>query len=166
MKNIYALAITLTVLTTSCLAQPASTTEPIVRKGEVTKYVFDHSRIFPGTVRNYWVYVPAEYDPNKPACLFVDQDSIQFNIPAVFDRLIASGKITVTIAVLVAPGKVPARSTQALDRFNRSYEFDTLSDSYVNFLLDELLPEVEAKTTADGRPIHISHDANDRAIGG
>jgi gluconolactonase len=166
MKNIYALAITLTVLTTSCLAQPASTTEPIVRKGEVTKYVFDHSRIFPGTVRNYWVYVPAEYDPNKPACLFVDQDSIQFNIPAVFDRLIASGKIPVTIAVFVAPGKVPARSTQALDRFNRSYEFDTLSDSYVNFLLDELLPEVEAKTTADGRPIHISHDANDRAIGG
>ena len=58
-------------------------------KGEVTKYTFDKSKIFPGTVRDYWVYVPKQYDPAKPACVYVNQDGIQFNAPAVFDELIA-----------------------------------------------------------------------------
>src|SRR5262249_13447105 len=55
---------------------------------------------------------------------------------------------------------------QALPRFNRSYEYDGLGPDYVRFLLEELLPEVEKKTTADGRPIRLSHDGNDRSIGG
>ena len=70
------------------------------------------------------------------------------------------------IGVFVTPGRVKAPSAEALDRFNRSYEYDGLGDNYVRFLLDELLPEVEKKTTADGRPIKLSHDGNDRAIGG
>ena len=53
-----------------------------VPKGEVTKYTFDQSKIFPGTVRDYWVYVPKQYDPAKPACVYVNQDGIQFNAPA------------------------------------------------------------------------------------
>ena len=61
---------------------------------------------------------------------------------------------------------VKATADTALDRFNRSYEYDGLGDGYARFLLDELLPEVEKKTTADGRPIRLSHDGNDRAIGG
>ena len=48
-------------------------------KGEVTKYTFDHSKIFPGTTRDYFVYVPRQYDPAKPACLHVNQDGVQFN---------------------------------------------------------------------------------------
>ncbi len=48
-----------------------------VPKGEVTKHQFDKSKIFPGTVRDYWVYVPKQYDPAKPACLYVNQDGIQ-----------------------------------------------------------------------------------------
>jgi len=69
--------------------------------------------------------------------------------------------------VFVTPGVVKAADgTTALDRFNRSYEYDGLGDSYVRFLLEELLPEVETKTTTDGRAIRLSHDANDRSIGG
>ena len=56
-----------------------------VPKGEVTKYTFDKSKVFPGTVRDYWVYVPKQYDPAKPACVYVNQDGVQFNAPAVFD---------------------------------------------------------------------------------
>jgi sugar lactone lactonase YvrE/enterochelin esterase-like enzyme len=135
-------------------------------KGEVTKYTFDHSKIFPGTVRDYWVYVPKQYEPAKPACLWVNQDGIQFKAPQVFDELIAKKEMPVTIGVFVKPGVVPAASGQALDRYNRSYEYDGLGDSYVRFLLDELLPEVEKKTASDGRPIRLSHDGNDRGIGG
>src|SRR6187551_2542399 len=75
-------------------------------KGEVTKYSFDQSKIFPGTVRDYWVYVPKQYDPAKPACLFVCQDGIQYNAPAVLDQLIAAGEMPVTIGVFVMHGRV------------------------------------------------------------
>ncbi len=137
-----------------------------VPKGEVTKYTFDHSQIFPGTVRDYWVYVPKQYDPDKAACVHVNQDGIQFNAPAVFDQLIEKKEMPVVIGVFVTPGRVKAPSDQALDRFNRSYEYDGLGDNYARFVLEELLPEVEKKTTADGRPIRLSHEGNDRSIGG
>jgi len=163
------MAMTLCAFAASSFAQMAATTpstQPDIPTGETTKYSFANSRIFPGTVRDYWIYVPREYRADKSACLVVDQDDVQFHAPAVFDRLIHDGQMPVTIAVFVAPGKVKALSPAALDRFNRSYEFDTLGDSYVRFLLEELLPEVEKKTAGDGRAIRISHVANDRAIMG
>ncbi len=135
-------------------------------KGEVKHEKFDHSKIFPGTVRDYWIYIPKQYDPAKPACLYVNQDGIQYNAPAVFDELIHKQEIPVLIGVFVTPGQVPAQSEAALDRYNRSLEYDGLGDSYARFLVEELLPEVERKTTADGRPIKLSRDGNDRAIGG
>ena len=137
-----------------------------IPKGEVTKYTFEQSKIFPGTFREYWVYVPKQYDPAKPACVYVNQDGVQYNAPAVFDELIANKEMPVTIGVFVMHGRVKAPNDQALDRFNRSYEYDGLGDSYVRFLLEELLPEVEKKTTSDGRAIRLSKDGNDRCIGG
>lgn len=135
-------------------------------KGDVTKYTFDSSTIFPGTTREYWVYVPKQYDPAKPACLWVNQDGIQNNAPAVFDELISRGEMPVTIGVFITPGRVKAPRQEALDRFNRSYEYDGLGDAYARFLSEELLPDVEKKTAPDGRPIHLSRDGNDRGIGG
>jgi sugar lactone lactonase YvrE/enterochelin esterase-like enzyme len=132
----------------------------------VAKYQFKDSKIFPGTVRDYWIYVPKQYDPAKLACLYVNQDGIQFHAPEVFDELIAKGEMPVTIGVFVMHGRVPAPGDDALDRYNRSYEYDGLGDNYVRFLLEELLPEVESKTTSDGRPIRLSKDGNDHAIGG
>ncbi len=135
-------------------------------KGQVTKYTFDKSKVFPGTVREVSIYVPAQYDPAKPACVYVGQDGGGFNAPAVFDELIAKGEMPVTIGVFVMHGRVKTSTPGALDRFNRSYEYDGLGDSYVRFLLEELLPDVETKTTPDGRPIRLSKSGNDRAIGG
>src|SRR6185312_16591725 len=82
-------------------------------KGEVTKYTFDHSKIFPGTVRDYWIYVPGQYDPAKPACLYVNQDGLQYNAPNVFDELIHKKEMPVVIGVFVTPGRVKAPSDQA-----------------------------------------------------
>src|SRR5678815_2326798 len=107
-----------------------------VPKGEVSKYTFEKSKVFPGTVRDYWVYVPKQYDPAKPACVYVGQDGVGFKAPEAFDR------------------------------YNRSYEYDGLGDNYARFLLDEIFPEVETKSTSDGRAIKLSKDGNDRAIGG
>src|SRR5205085_10415241 len=79
-----------------------------VPKGEVLHFTFDRSKIFPGTTRDVWVYVPAQYTADKPACLYVNQDGIQSNAPAVFDTLIAEKSMPVTIGVFVMHGRVKA----------------------------------------------------------
>ena len=155
--------IALLPLPIACGDEPKSAAVP---KGELTKYTFEKSRIFPGTVRDYWVYVPRQYDASKPACVWVNQDGVQFNAPVVFDRLIEGKEMPITIGVFVMHGRLKAPNAEALDRFNRSFEYDGLGDNYARFLLDELLPEVETKQTSDGRPIRLSKDGNDRGIGG
>lgn len=148
-------------------AHPDTQIKPGVPKGEVLKFTFEASTIFPGTWREYWVYVPAQYQPDKPACVYVNQDGVQWQAPAVFDNLIHQKEMPVTIGVFVMHGRVKAANPDAaLDRFNRSFEYDGVGDNYARFLLEELLPDVETRKTADGRAIHLSHKGNDRAIGG
>ncbi len=145
---------------------PDSKPQPGVPKGEVLKFSFEQSKIFPGTYRDYWVYVPAQYQADQPACLYVNQDGVQWQAPTVFDNLIHKKEMPVTIGVFLMHGRVRAGDTNAVDRFNRSYEYDGLGDSYVRFLLEEILPAVEKVTLADGRRLRLSTNANDRAIGG
>jgi sugar lactone lactonase YvrE/predicted alpha/beta superfamily hydrolase len=146
---------------------PDSKPQPGVPKGEVLKFTYDQSKIFPGTWREYWVYVPAQYSPDKPACVYVNQDGVQYEAPTVFDNLIHKKEMPITIGVFVMHGRViAADSNAALDRFNRSFEYDGLGDNYARFLLEELLPDVETKKASDGRVIRLSKNGNDRAIGG
>ena len=138
-----------------------------VPKGELMKFTFENSKIFPGTWREYWVYVPAQYNPQKPACVYVNQDGVLWNAPTVFDNLIHKQEMPVTIGVFVMHGRVKAANPDAaLDRFNRSFEYDGLGDNYARFILEELLPEIKTKKTTDGRAIQLSKNGNDRAIGG
>ncbi len=146
---------------------PDSKVQPGVPKGELIKFEFTGSKIFPGTSREVTVYVPKQYDGTKPACVYVNQDGVQWSAPTVFDNLIAKGELPVIIGVFVRPGVVKARDAATqLDRFNRSYEYDGLGDAYARFILDEVLPFVELKKTSDGRAIRLSKSGNDRAIGG
>jgi gluconolactonase len=138
-----------------------------IPKGEVLKFTLDHSAIFPGTTRDYWIYIPAQYQPGKPACVYINQDGIQWKAPTVFDNLIYKNEMPVTIGVFVTPGKVMATNTTvAQDRYNRSFEYDGLGNAYAKFVLNELLPEVEKQKASDGRIIRLSKNGNDRAIGG
>ncbi len=140
---------------------PESQPQEGVPKGEVGKYTFDQSKIFPGTTRDYWVYVPKQYGAAKPSPIFVFQDGIIYNAPVVFDNLIHKKAIPPMIGVFVMHGRVKAASTNALDRFNRSYEYDGLGDSYARFLLDELLPHIAAE-----QGLNLSTNGDDRAIAG
>lgn len=149
------------------LVDSASVEHAGVPKGEIIKFIFDQSKIFPGTWRECWIYVPAQYKPDKPACVYVNQDGIQWKAPTVFDNLIYKNEMPITIGVFVTPGRVMADSgTNALNRFNRSFEYDGLGDAYARFILNEIFPEVEKRKTSDGRAIHLSKNGNDRAIGG
>ncbi|QIP12520.1 gluconolactonase [Spirosoma aureum] len=160
----------------SVVAQPAAESYPIdsasieqagVPKGEVMKFTFQDSKRFPGTWREYWIYVPAQYRPDKPACVYVNQDGIQWKAPTVFDNLIHRKEMPVTIGVFVMPGKVRVVDGDPThDRLNRSFEYDGLGEAYARFILDEILPDVEKQKTSDGRSIRLSKSGNDRAIGG
>jgi len=139
--------------------------QPDVPSGRVTKHAWT-SAVFPGTQRDYWVYVPAQYRPETPAAVMVFQDGGRFvaedgrwRVPVVFDNLIHRGEMPVTVAVLVDPGVVPALTTDQQPRFDRSFEYDALGDRYARFLLDELLPEV-------GKSVNLTSDPSLRAIGG
>jgi sugar lactone lactonase YvrE/enterochelin esterase-like enzyme len=135
-------------------------------KGEILKFTFSNSKIFPGTSREISVYIPAQYKADAPACVYVNQDGIQWKAPIVFDNLIAKNKMPVTIGVFITPGKVIAQSSETGDRFNRSFEYDGLGGNYARFLLDEVFPFIENQKATDGRLLKLSKNGNDRAIGG
>ncbi len=138
--------------------------QPDVPHGKVDKHSWT-STIFPGTVRDYWVYVPAQYDAKQPACVMVFQDGggyvdpkRDFRVPVVFDNLIHKKEMPVTIGIFINPGNVPASGTEKA-RSNRSFEYDSLSDQYVRFLEKEMLPEV-------AKEYNLRKDAAGRAICG
>ncbi len=112
-----------------------------VPKGELLKFTFENSKIFPGTVREVSVYVPAQYRADKPACVYVNQDGVQWKAPTVFDNLIHQKEMPITIGVFVMFGRVKAQNPNvSLDRVNRSYEYDGLGNNYARFILEEILP--------------------------
>ena len=121
------------------------------------------SQVFPGTERDYWLYVPSQYSPDKPACLLVVQDGLelarQWRLPEALDQLIAAGEMPVTLAIFVNPGVIPASKPDVQPRFNRSVEYDSLGETYARFLLEELIPEVASR-------YNLSADPNHRAIAG
>ena len=134
-----------------------------VPKGEIRGPFRWESQIFPGTVRNFWLYVPAQYDGQTPACVMVVQDGLQlarrWKLIEAWDRLIANGEIPVQIGIMIEPGVVPAPHEDAQPRFNRSFEYDGLGGQYARFLVEEILPEVR-------QDYSLSNRASDRAIAG
>ena len=139
----------------STLDHPDASERSDVPKGKVTQQPKWKSKIFDGTSRDWWVYVPAQYSADKPAAVMVFQDGGGYKdfVPTVFDNLIAKKEMPVTVGVFINPG------TFDDGRSNRSFEYDTLSDQYARFLLEEILPEVE-------KTVKLRHDAAGRAIAG
>jgi len=129
---------------------PDASRQPGVPQGKVTKHAWQ-SKIFPDTTRDFWIYVPAQYDGTKPAAVMVFQDGEgcvnpngTIRVPIVFDNLIHRKEMPVTIGIFINPGGLKnASNEKARQRGNRSFEYDTLSDRYSRFLLEEILPEVE-----------------------
>lgn len=124
-----------------------------VPHGKVTQHEWFHSKVFPKTRRRYSVYVPAQYDGSKPAALMVFQDghaferkSGEYRLPVVFDNLISKGEMPVTIAVMIDPGhKGELDQKRGWDPkpSNRSVEYDSVNGDYAEFLLTEIIPELE-----------------------
>jgi len=151
-------------LTADSLAQPG------IAHGTLEGPFEFRSRVFAGTVRRYWVYVPAGYDPAGPAPnLLVFQDGQRatnmqgsLRVPNVLDNLIARGDVPPTLGVFITPGNLSEHYPDTLGMGNpdhRAPEYDSLSDAYARFLTGELLPEVARRWRFAAEPAR-------RAIGG
>jgi sugar lactone lactonase YvrE len=139
---------------------------PGVPHGETLEGTLSDSSVYPGTDNFFRVYVPAQYDPSKPACLLLRLDGIGESDPIVLDNLISKGDLPVVIEVGISSGTVWRTKASAAYRWNRSYEFDSANGNFPRFVLEELLPRVETLKAHDGRPIRLSHEARDRAVTG
>jgi enterochelin esterase-like enzyme len=147
---------------------PDSYSRPGVPQGKISEKLVHTSKLYGGMETNYWIYVPAQYNPAVPAALMVWQDGERYmtrnveescrlcpslyRLQEVTDNLIHDKKIPVMIHVFVSPGTLNGKPL-------RSILYDTVSDKYGQFLLEELLPEVYAK-------YNIRKDAYSRAIQG
>lgn len=128
-----------------------------------------HSRIIEGTVRRYWIFVPAQYDPETPAGVLVFQDGQRATHPEgvlrvhqVMENLIAKGEMPVSIGIFITPGNLSQHYPDDLGWSNpnhRAPEYDAMSDRYARFIVEEMLPEV-------GKQYNLTDDPEQRAIGG
>lgn len=140
-----------------------------VKRGSLEGPLEFHSKIFPGTVRRYWIYVPANYNPQQPPNLLVFQDGQRatnpqgsLRIPGVLDNLIHKGEIPATLGIFITPGNLSERYPDNLGMSNpdhRWQEYDVLTDAYARFLTEEMLPEVAKRYS-------FSADPARRVIGG
>ena len=139
-----------------------------VPRGTVTKHQWVSQFFHAGeTTRDYWIYVPAQYDPQTPVGLMVFQDGHMyvaedgaFRVPIVFDNLIHKQTIPPLIGLFIDPGQIGSPPPeQPGRRHNRSYEYDSLSDEYVRFLIEEMIPEV-------AKQYRLADDPKMRAICG
>jgi enterochelin esterase family protein len=129
-----------------------ATEKPEVPKGTVKQMPPWLSKVFPQTTRDWWIYVPAQYKPDRSAALMIFQDGGTYvslkgmwRVPTVFDNLIAEGAMPPTVAVFLSPGSAvnPGHEFEPGQKTNRSIEYDSLGDRYARFLLEEIIPEVE-----------------------
>jgi len=134
-----------------------------IAKGQLIKdtYKARADSVFPGTEREYQIYLPAGHDKSKPAAFMVFQDGVIYQAPVVFDNLIAKKDIPPLVGIFIKPGVVPAANDNALPRFNRSYEYDSITPTYSEFLINEFLPDLESK-----HGLKLSTDPNHAAISG
>ena len=160
---------------------PLSYLQPGVPSGTLSPKLTHISKLYDGMVSDYWIYVPAQYDPRTPAAVMVFQDGSgainrEGNHPALnaIDNLIAQKKIPVMICIFINPGDIadsPGTPTYAfVEKFAQEWKrtlkdsmrstlYDTVSDRYVHFLRDEVLAEVGAK-------YNLRNDTYSRAITG
>ncbi|MEO6005831.1 MAG: alpha/beta hydrolase-fold protein [Opitutus sp.] len=150
---------------------PDSEVQPGVPQGKVTEWAQLPSQAYPGTLHDYCVYVPAQYDSKQPASLLILQDGQawlrltgDYRTPYVLDNLIYRREIPVTIAVFINPGRKPEQAVASASEWgdrasNRPQEYNAIDDKYAQVIVDELLPVLN-------REYNLSKNPDDRAIGG
>jgi enterochelin esterase family protein len=139
---------------------PDSYPKPGVPKGKLSDKQTITSKLYDGMKSDYWIYAAPGVDPAVPAPLMVWQDGqgligefSQQRLATVTENLVHQKLIPPLVYVMIQPGTSPD------GRAMRSIEYDTVSDRYARFLMEEVLPEVE-------KMYKLRPDGYSRAIAG
>lgn len=148
---------------------PDSLVQEDVPQGRLEGPFEFHSEIIENTVRRFWVFVPAQYDPSEAANVLVFQDGQRATNPHgslrvqnVLTNLIHDGSIPPTIGIFITPGNRSEHYPDDLGMSNPNHrwqEYDVLTTDYARFLIEELLPHV-------GLTYRLTNDPTRRVIGG
>lgn len=150
---------------------PDSLSQQGVPKGDLVGPLNLPSQAYPGTSHTYWIYVPAQYDPQQRASLMIFNDGPAFKDPDgdlrtqnVLDNLIYRHELPVMVGVFISPGRRPDQPESTPKEWgdkvnNRPTEYNSLDDRYARVIVDELLPELYKK-------YNISKDPDRHGIGG
>ncbi len=150
---------------------PDSLRHDDVPHGEVKGPFELPSVVFEGTQHTYWVYVPAQYDPETPCSLMIFNDGHAFlneegsaRTTNVIDNLTHRREIPVMITVFINPGRRPDQPEPSAREWgdrttNRPEEYNSLDDRYARVIIDELMPKLYDE-------YNISKDPKDHGIGG
>ncbi|MES2959067.1 MAG: alpha/beta hydrolase-fold protein [Pseudomonadota bacterium] len=143
---------------------PDSMQQPGVARGVLVARGCAPGLIYPGVAHDVSLYVSAQVDAGQPAALMVFQDGARYlgpevEAPTVLDNLVAQGVLPPLVAVFVNPGETGPGLPIYGGNDNRSTEYDSVGDTYVRFLLDEVLPVAT-------QGLNISADPARRAIVG
>lgn len=143
--------------------------QPGIPRGELKGPFSFHSKIIEGTVRQYWLFIPAQYTASQPASVLVFQDGFRatnpegsIRAPQVMENLIAKGEMPVTIGIFITPGnrsEVYPEDLGSKNPNNRAQEYDAMDDRYARLIVEEILPEVSQQ-------YNLTDDPEQRAIGG
>jgi lysophospholipase L1-like esterase/enterochelin esterase-like enzyme len=151
---------------------PDSMAQEGVPKGNIRGPYTLPSKVYPGTQHTYWVYVPAQYDPEIPTSLMIYQEGQAFKdqkgdlrAQNVMDNLIYRREIPVMIGVFINPGRTPdqpepsPQTSWGDDTTNRRTEYNTPDDKYARVITEELMPVLY-------KEYNISKDPEQHGIGG
>ena len=126
-------------------SSPDSAVMKGVPQGQVKGPFTLPSQAYPGTQHTYWVYVPAQYDPQVPASLMIFNDGQAFmamdgdiRAQVVMDNLIYRRELPVMVGVFINPGRKPEQPEPDLKEWgdrttNRPTEYNALDDKYARF---------------------------------
>lgn len=137
------------------LAEDSYTIHPDSTKREGATYnraahfVLEECKAYPGVKHDWWVYLPVNYRKDEPARVMFFLDGLEYlmacKVHYCIDNLLADGDIPNMIAVFVGPGdKGPGYPNGMGGTDNRSIEYDSVDDRFVNFIIDEIYPLVAA----------------------
>jgi enterochelin esterase-like enzyme/sugar lactone lactonase YvrE len=141
--------------------EPPAIAPSEIKEGAIKQFRFATSKVFPGTVRDVTVFVPAQYGGSKAACVYVKTDGYSANEKKLLEGMIATKEMPLTVGVFVRPGDLPAPMQGTMGRRNRCFEYDAVDNNNVRFLSEELLPFIASEYR-----LNLSTNGNDRCISG
>jgi enterochelin esterase family protein len=148
---------------------PDSYPKPGVPKGTLSEKKVIESKLYPGATADYWIYASPGVDPAKPSALMVWQDGqgmingdlSNLRLFTVTENLVAQKLLPPMVHVMISPATVAAQN-QPNRRSLRSIQYDTVSNLFGRYLMEEVLPEVEKvyKLRPDGYSRAISGESS------